>query len=81
LTFSAERVSGEEPALTFHWDFGDASSQDGMKVHYAYTQSGEYTVRVTATGLDASTNAKTLAVKVSGNIATRFAPAEKKRPE
>jgi hypothetical protein len=81
LTFSAERVSGEEPALTFHWDFGDASSQDGMKVHYAYTQSGKYTVRVTATGLDASTNAKTLAVKVSGNIATRFAPAEKKRPE
>jgi alpha-galactosidase len=81
LSFSAERVSGEEPALTFHWDFGDASSQDGMKVHHAYTQSGEYTVRVTATGLDASTNSKTLAVKVSGSIATRFVPAEKKRPE
>lgn len=81
LAFSAERVSGEEPALTFHWDFGDVSSQDGMKVHHAYTQSGEYTVRVTATGLDASTSTKTFAVKVSGNIATRFAPAEKKRPE
>jgi len=81
MRFSAERVPGEEPALTFHWDFGDGSSQDGTKVYHAYTQSGEYTVRITATGLDASTNSKTLAVRVSGNIATRFVPAEKKRAE
>jgi alpha-galactosidase len=74
-------VSGEEPVLTCHWEFGDGSNEDGLKVHHAYTQAGEYTVRVTATGLEASTSSKTLTVKISGNIATRFVPADKKRPE
>jgi alpha-galactosidase len=80
-TFSADGVSGEEPVLTCHWEFGDGSNEDGLKVHHAYTQAGEYTVRVTATGLEASTSSKTLTVKISGNIATRFVPADKKRPE
>jgi len=81
MTFSAEGVSDEEPVLTCHWEFGDGSTHDGMKAQHAYTQSGEYTVRVTATGLEASTSSKTFTVKISGNIATRFVPANKKRPE
>lgn len=81
MTFSAEGVSGEEPVLTCHWEFGDGSTHDGMKAQHAYTQSSEYTVRVTATGLEASTSSKTFIVKISGNIATRFVPANKKRPE
>jgi len=95
ITFTADRVPGEEPALIFHWEFGDESgqpessqsgssqtstSQSGSTVHHAYTHSGQYTVRVTATGLGASTNSKTLSVKVSGSVATSFVPSEKKRP-
>ena len=81
MTFSADSVAGQEPVLTCHWEFGDGSTEDGMKVQHTYTQSGEYTVRVTATGLEAITSSKTFTVKISGNIATRFVPANKKRPE
>jgi PKD repeat protein len=54
---------------------------DGMKVHHTYTEPGEYRVRVTVTSLDAVSNAKTVTVSVSGDIPTRFVPADKKRPE
>ena len=81
MTFNADGVAGEEPVLTCTWDFGDGSTEDGMKAQHTYTQSGEYTVRVTATGLEAITTSRTFTVKISGNIATRFVPANKKRPE
>ena len=81
MTFNADGVAGDEPVLTCNWDFGDGSTEDGMKAQHTYTQSGEYTVRVTATGLEAITSSRTFTVKISGNIATRFVPTNKKRPE
>jgi hypothetical protein len=81
MTFKVEGLANNGPVLSCHWDFGDGSSEDGIKIQHAYTQSGEYTVRVTATGIEAITNSITATVKVSGNIATRFVPANKKRPE
>jgi alpha-galactosidase len=81
LTFSGEAVPNAAPVLAYHWDFGDGSSADGMKVHHTFTHSGEYAVHVAATGLGATANSKDLKVKISGYIATRFMPAEKKRPE
>ena len=81
LTFSGEGLPAEAPVLTYHWDFGDGSATDGINVHHAYTHVGEYGVHVTATGLDATANSKDVKVKISGNIATRFVPADKKRPE
>jgi alpha-galactosidase len=81
LTFSGEGLPTEAPVLTYHWDFGDGSATDGIKVHHAYTHAGEYDVHVTATGLDATQNSKDVKVTISGNIATRFVPADKKRPE
>jgi alpha-galactosidase len=81
MSFSADGVTGEELVLACHWEFGDGSNEDGMKVRHAYTQSGEYTVRATAMGLEASTSSKAFTVKISGNIATRFVPGDKKRPE
>ncbi len=58
LTFSGEGSPTEEPVLTYHWDFGDGSATDGIKVHHAYTRAGEYEVHVTVTGLDATANSK-----------------------
>jgi alpha-galactosidase len=49
-------------------------------VQHTYTKSGAYSVQATAMGIDAVANSKTVAVSVSGNIATRFVPADKKRP-
>jgi alpha-galactosidase len=81
VTFDASNTSGEEPVLTCHWDFGDGSSLDGLRVQHTYTESGEYKVRATVTGLEGATDAKTVRVRISGSVATKFVPADKKRPE
>ena len=81
MTFGAEASLQDAPILTCHWEFGDRSSQDGMKVQHAYTHSGRYDVQVTATGLDGLTNSRTTKVSISGNVSTRFVPADKRRPE
>jgi alpha-galactosidase len=81
IDFSAEGTLAQGPVLECHWDFGDGTTLDGIKVHHAYTEPGEYTVRVTAISLDTVKNSKTVTVSISGNIPTRFVPADKKRPE
>jgi alpha-galactosidase len=81
INFGAAALLPDAPILTCHWEFGDGSSQDGMKVQHAYTHSGKYDVQVTATGLDGITNSKTTKVSISGNLSTRFVPANKRRPE
>jgi alpha-galactosidase len=81
LTFRAESSSPEAPVLGCHWDFGDGSSLDGMQVEHAFTHSGNYDLQVTVTGLDSITNLKTFTVSISGDVSTRFVPADKQRPE
>ena len=54
---------------------------DGMEVQHAFTHPGEYTVNATVTGLNAATNRKTFTVSISGDVSTRFEPADKQRPE
>jgi alpha-galactosidase len=81
LTFTVTASSPQAPVLTCHWDFGDGSSMDGKKVQHAFTHSGDYEVRVTVTGLDATTNRKTFTVSISGDVSTRFKQSEKQRPD
>jgi len=80
IDFSAEGASADDPVLTYHWDFGDGVTLDGTKIQHTYTKSGAYSVHVTAMGIDAVANSKTVSVSVSGTIPTRFVPANKKRP-
>jgi PKD repeat protein len=81
MALKAAPSSPDAPVLSCHWDFGDGTALDGMEVHHAYTHSGDYDVHVTVTGLDAITNSKNLRISISGDISTRFVPAEKQRPE
>ncbi len=81
LAFMAAASSPEAPVLRCHWDFGDGTSSDGTEVQHAFTHSGEYVVQATVTGLDATTNRNTLTVSISGDVSTRFKPAEKQRAE
>ena len=81
VAFSAAAASSDAPVLGLHWDFGDGSSMDGMKVHHAFTHAGEYQVQVTGTGLGAVTERKSAALSVSGDVSTRFRPADKHRAE
>ncbi len=81
MTFAAVVLSLETPVLDCRWDFGDGTNELGMKVQHTYTQTGEYEVHVTATGLDAITNSKTIKLSVTGIVSTRFKPDNKLRPE
>jgi hypothetical protein len=81
LTFKAQAVSSEAPALAFQWDFGDGTIGDGTDVNHAYTRAGKYPVTVTATGLDSVTNRRVVAVTISGEISTRFEPSKIRRAE
>jgi alpha-galactosidase len=81
LMLKASASSLGAPVLTCHWDFGDGSSMDGMEVHHAFTHAREYQVNVTATGLDATTSLKSFSVSISGDVSTRFDPANKQRAE
>jgi alpha-galactosidase len=81
VDFSAAASSSAAPVLACHWDFGDGSSMDGMKVTHAFTHAGNYAVQVTATGLGATTTRQAFSVSVSGEVSTLFDPGRKQRPE
>jgi hypothetical protein len=81
LTFNVVSTAGGASLLDCRWEFGDGVSGEGLTIRHAYTQPGEYTVQATVIGLGGGTSSKTATVKVTGNLATKFVPAEKKRPE
>jgi len=78
LAFAA-RTEGTHPALAFHWDFRDGTHLDGPQLTHAWTEPGDYEVRVTAAGLDNSQSEKTCTVRVTGHLPTVFAPAKNAR--
>jgi len=78
LNFNAT-ASHDDPVVMYHWDFGDGVESDGVEVSHAYTHPGSYTVKVTATGLDATKSTKRLELHVTGDISTEFIPARKQR--
>lgn len=81
VAFGATSSSVADPVLTYHWDFGDGSSSDGMNVTHAFTHAGDYNVQVTTTGLGASTDLKAVTVSVSGEVSTQFEKERKLRPQ
>jgi len=81
LNFSALAAPGIVPTLNFHWDFGDGVQLDGAQAHHAYTHAGKYQVKITAAGIDGLDESKTLDLRVSGAVETRFQPEQKRRPE
>jgi alpha-galactosidase len=82
VAFSAQASSSmQTPVLASHWDFGDGLSLEGMQVQHAFTHAGRYDVQATVTGLDATTNRKTVTVSISEDVSTRFEAPDKMRPE
>jgi hypothetical protein len=71
--------SADAPALEYHWEFGDGVSADGADISHAYTQARQYTVTVTATGLNGRTTQNTLGISITGMVSTVYDPAAKKR--
>ena len=79
LAFSAETDPGGVPALDYRWDFGDGTSVDGVTVTHTYTRPGDFTVQLSADGLDQVPFRKSSSIKITGKIDTRFDPSRKER--
>jgi PKD repeat protein len=78
---SSAQANDANPALTFHWNFGDGVQADGSRVAHAWTELGDYEVRLTAVGLDNMPTEKICKVHVTGHLPTVFTPSAKKRFE
>jgi alpha-galactosidase len=78
LKFAAHS-SGGAAVISYHWDFGDGITLEGNEVNHAYTESGEYTVHVTATGLSGLSTEEHFQLRVSGHMPTTFDPPRIKR--
>ena len=61
ITFSAIAVGGSGGPYTFSWDFGDGSKETGPTTTHAYSLSGSYTPKLTATDSSGSTVERVLA--------------------
>jgi chitodextrinase len=65
---SAPAETGGVPAVAYHWDLGDGTSADSPKVSHAYTNAGEYTIRLTVDGVDGVPALRNFSVRVTGNL-------------
>jgi hypothetical protein len=68
LSFAGAVDSGGVPALAYHWNFGDGTSEDGRQVRHAYTKAGDFTVRLKVDGIDGMPAEKSATVSVNGDI-------------
>jgi len=68
LNFVGAADSSGVPALAYHWNFGDGTSEDGRQVHHAYTKAGNFTVRLKVDGIDGLPAEKSATVSVNGDI-------------
>jgi alpha-galactosidase len=54
------------PALSYRWDFGDGTTEEGRQVTHSFDKAGTYTVRLTVEGVDGVPAEKRATVTVSG---------------
>ncbi len=71
--------SADAPVLKYHWEFGDGVSADGADVSHAYTYASQFTVTVTAAGLNGRRAQMTLCISVAGTLPTGYRPDLKLR--
>ena len=69
LAFSAQAKEDGVPALAYHWDFGDGTTADGPRAAHTYTRDADFTVQLTADGLDGLAAHQSFTVKVTGTVA------------
>ncbi|MGA7156465.1 MAG: alpha-galactosidase [Acidobacteriaceae bacterium] len=80
LKFSAA-TENNEPVLSYRWDFGDGVVCQGGDVDHAYTESGDFDVRLAAEGLDGVTIHVSRHIHISGHLPTTFDPANIRRDQ
>ncbi len=80
LAFAAHQTSGD-PVLTYKWNFGDGIESQGARASHAWTEPGDYEVRLKMTGLDSTPADQTFKIHITGKMPTDFVPASNRRSE
>ena len=68
LTVSLDATASYDPdgtSLSYYWNYGNGTTGSGALVNYNYTTAGDYTVILTVTDSDGSTDSATSTVTVS----------------
>jgi len=78
LQFIGEATPDGVPALSYRWDFGDGTTDDGRRVSHAYTMAGDFGVRLVVEGIDGISAEKRAHVSV-GDTAV-IPPPRRYRP-
>jgi hypothetical protein len=68
IHLAAQTEGAGEPAVAYHWDFGDGTSAGGPKVSHAYTRAAPFTTRLTVDGMDGISAVETFSVNVTGDL-------------
>jgi hypothetical protein len=79
VEFSAMADGDAVPANAYSWDFGDGTSAHEPTVKHTFTHEGLFSVSLRVDGTDGDPYQKSFAVKVAGQIGTRFNPKDFKR--
>jgi hypothetical protein len=74
VEFSATADGDAVPAVAYSWDFGDGTSARESTVKHTFTHEGIFNVSLRVDGIDGYPYQKRFAVKVAGQIGTRFDP-------
>jgi hypothetical protein len=68
LPFSAQVREASVPVLSYRWNFGDGTTADGPQAVHTYTRDADFTVQLTADGLDGIAAHLSFTVKVTGTL-------------
>jgi alpha-galactosidase len=79
VELSAHLASPDIKAVSYQWECGDGVTLEGGHVSHTYTHAGNYTVKLTAIGLNGLQGEYTFQLPVSGFVPTQFKPAENRR--
>jgi hypothetical protein len=66
VQFSSAATPDGVPALSYRWDFGDGTTENGRRVSHAYTMAGDFSVRLVVEGIDGIPAEKNAHVSVHG---------------
>jgi hypothetical protein len=69
LTFVASVDADGVPALAYHWNFGDGTSDEGRQVAHTFTRPDNYTVRLLVDGMDGIPAEAKTSISVKGERA------------
>jgi len=80
LVFDATATDAE-PVVAWQWNFGDGVSGEGAAPNHTWTEPGDYSVTLTARGIDGREAVRQFPVRITGYMSTVFDPSAIRRPQ